>query len=220
MRAGPGFGTPGDEPVTTSSARTGELTGGKLLLASPTPPSVEGVGARYLAVTPPAGVDPVAILVKPSCPGTVSKYVGMSAEIAPHGFFAVLVDDPNDAAFLTPAEWGGTVFVTGVEITPSTSYDVQTETLGEVKSAVANATTWLWGDVNNDMIVNFFDVQLVIMAFQGNFTIATYTGADLALPIFLSCFSADRIINTNDTSAAIKAFQENAYPCPACPACP
>jgi len=213
-----GFGSAIDEPVTVWRADTGELSGGTYSFAvMAPPPTVDGVGARYLAVTPPTGQDPVALLVTPSCQGGVPQYAGSPTEISPHGFFTYLVDDPNDAAFLTPAQWGGTVNITGITITPSTTYDVQTESTEGVVSATGTGTTWLWGDVNNDGSASFLDVQLVILAFGGNFDNATFAGADLALPIMMGCFSADRIINTNDTSAAIKAFQSVPYPCLACP---
>lgn len=213
-----GFGSPTDEPVTTWGAITGELVGGSLLLdVVPPPPVVAGAGARYLAVTPPAGPDPVALLVTPLCPGGAeAKYVGAKSKIAPHGFFAVLVDDPNDAAFLLPVQWG-TVRITGVEVTPLTSYDVQTESLNGVLSAPGSATTWRWGDVNNDTFANINDALLVNLAFQGDFTNVTFAGADLAPPISVGCFPANRIINVNDTSAAISAFQGFSFPCPVCP---
>ncbi len=116
--------------------------------------AVNAVGPRYLAVSPqPAGTSiPTAILVTPSCPGAVSRYVG-----APAGDdnIAMPVEDPAEAAFLTEAQWGGTVHVTGFDIVPGTAYSLQAD-CGlpglPVLTAPTIGTTDIWGDVTGSYL--------------------------------------------------------------------
>jgi mono/diheme cytochrome c family protein len=111
-------------------------------------PTATAAGGRYLAITPlPAdSAVPVALVVGAPCPGFTPRYAGV-----PGGPFnvATLVDDPLDAAWLTPSEWGGTVLVAAWDIIPATDYDVWAD-CGDAITAAPTATTPArtarWGD--------------------------------------------------------------------------
>ena len=78
-------------------------------------------------------------------------------------------------------------------------------------SPAASASTWLWADVNNNTVVNFADVQLMVLAFQGIFVDVTLEGIDLhpCLP--------NELINFADIQLAILAFQGQTYAGTGCP---
>ncbi len=108
---------------------------------------VAAAGGRYLEVTPQPTdpTVPMALVVRPGCPGAAPRYVG-----APSGPWnvAMLVDDPGDAALLTPAQWG-TVYVAGDTVVPGTAYEVQVDCrgpAGSVVSAAVTVETPIWGD--------------------------------------------------------------------------
>ena len=194
-------------------------------------PIVEPVGGRYLRIGPQPTTSgkTQAIFVTPDCTGGVGgKYVGVPSAIDIDGdsisdeMVAGLVDDPLNAHFLTPAQWGE-LYVYGQDIVPETSYIVQ----GDCGSpgnpslfAGTGATTWDWGDTNNDG-VDFLDISNVVSAFTGNFSQATLAGTDLT-----DCVP-DQIIDFDDIVAAVKAFTGRSYaestccarPCPDVPAC-
>lgn len=111
-------------------------------------PIVVAKGPRYLAITPqPAAAQtPMALVVTQACGGN-ARFVG--APSGPHNI-ATLVDDPGNAAYLTPAQWGGTVYLTGADIVPAHTYLVQADCgiPGQpVATSTALATTNVWGDV-------------------------------------------------------------------------
>ncbi|MGB2984256.1 MAG: hypothetical protein WBE26_00090 [Phycisphaerae bacterium] len=144
---------------------TGELgPPAQVVIVECQPPTVSAIGSRYLAVTPAPDEGPVALLVTGD-PGDqdvecVSLYIQADGRL--------------DASpiFKTPAEWG-TVHVGDLEIIPSTTYYVQTvceQSHGlDLISDPVSATTWLWGDVNDDGSVDFYDITLVIDGSQGIF---------------------------------------------------
>lgn len=214
------LGLPG-EPLTIEaiwSANDETLTEGTLdFPVVPESPDVAGAGSRYLAVTP-HGADQVRLVVRSSCPSGIEQYVGQPFQVGSHGSLAFLVNDPKDAALLTPAEWGGTVFVGGVELTPSTNYEISTELDYGLRSAIGVAETWLWGDANNNGSVTFADITLVTDAFKGDFSNVTLGGADLA-PMGTpgACLAPNRTVDFADITAAVDAFRSYQYPCLICP---
>ena len=218
VEIGLGFGVDPGQVDMLWTMIDGNLTGGTLdLEVVPEPPTLTSIGCRYLGVSP-TGSEAVRMLVKPNCPSGQAKYVGAPFTIAPHGRFALLVDDPAAAALLTPAEWGAPVKITGASITPNTNYIVQLELAHGVRSVAATVATRKWGDANGDGTVNFTDISRVVEAFQGNFTLATFAGCDIEPPSAVgACAAANRLINFLDVNAAQSAFQGANYPCPACP---
>jgi hypothetical protein len=90
----------------------------------------------------------MALIVSPSCPEGVERYIG-----APTGEdnIAPVVEDSSQAAFLTAEQWGGTVFVTGLEIVPGHDYIVRADCGLPGTPAVTAPTlaaTTKWGDVS------------------------------------------------------------------------
>ena len=98
------------------------------------PPMALIPAARYLAMAArPEGSDIAqAIQITPDCPGGVSKYVGAPSPVTVdpvHGAgwnTAPLVEDPLEAVFLTPPEWGN-LLVYDEDIVPLTTYVVKAD---------------------------------------------------------------------------------------------
>ena len=187
------------------------------------PPVVEGAGARYLAVTLPgigANVE-VAFRVTRNCPSSedLAKYVGAPEDIADQGSFAVLVDSP---VYLTRDEWGETVYVTGSAVVPSTLYTVQWKTEGAVYwSGPGRGTTWMWGDVDGNEVLNFTDIQLMVLAFKQNYTglQRALAAADLEpISTYGVCSAPNHMINFGDIQWDVFVFQGRPYPheCQSC----
>ncbi|MFQ5462547.1 MAG: hypothetical protein ACE5E5_07965 [Phycisphaerae bacterium] len=181
------------------------------------PPLVEVMGNRYLRITPqPPGTAVPTAFVVTSCGGTNPQYVGplpgttgISAfdedgDGVPESTVGSLVVDPVDALWLTPAEWGGSVFVTGEFIKPDTLLDVQTD-CGEPGipnlTAPTSVTMSLYGDIDLDGNPTLGDVLLIVLGFQNNFTDTTRSLIDLA-----PC-ATDQVINIADVFFAVLAFQ-------------
>jgi len=162
-------------------------------------PTVVVEGGRYLQVVanPPGNLGQQAIrLTSPSC-RTWVKYVDSDG---------CLVDIPE---FLTAVEWD-TVHITGDEIVPSFDYEVAAA-CGDVDtfSAGVPGTTWLWGDVNNDTVVNVIDIQKAVQCAEGTFNPPTtvYT-ADL----ITDCATAG--CDLDDVMAAQEASRDPLFPGP------
>ncbi len=177
-----------------------------------------GDGARYLSITPTPGPDPVGLVVTPACPGGVSRYVGAPGD--PDNI-ALLVDDPAGAAFLTPAEWGGTVHVTAADIVPTAFYQVQQDNGSPgapALSGMVTAPTGIWGDVGGFFIdgaweppnggVDFLDVKMIVEGFVNAATAPPMFRMDL-IGIGgqgIEC-EPDQRIDFIDASAAVSGFQ-------------
>lgn len=172
-------------------------------------PAVRADGTRYLAVTPVPGNDPVALLVtgdpKEPAVSCASMYVQADGtlDITP--------------MYLTPAEWG-TVHVADIEIIPSTVYYVQADCrptgVGYLSHSVP-VETWLWGDVNDDGVVQIDDVILVYDGSQGIFP----QGITLE-NLDMSPCQPDRKIDADDIVSVESAFFGSPFPCSApCDAC-
>lgn len=159
------------------------------------PPTVVSGGPRYLKVNPqpPGGGSPVKLFVTSSTWPCLGKYVGMpvDADMDGNGVMdsrvAKLVDDPGDAAELTPAQWTGgfsdpaqpgALFITGEDITPSdrigpgsysdTRYTVAAE-CGGILGPGTEAVMDRWCDSDDNGIINITDVQIGVLAFQGQY---------------------------------------------------
>ncbi|RME37017.1 MAG: hypothetical protein D6788_10380, partial [Planctomycetota bacterium] len=121
-------------------------SGGMVLKITPPRPGIELVSSRYLAVVPPPGPEPFALLVSADCPGGP---VGAVATPDPSTRIAVLTD-PGQAVFQTAVMWGNPVAVTGVGVTPDTPYRIQTVWTGPAGQKLSPPTvarTSGWGDV-------------------------------------------------------------------------
>ena len=168
-------------------------------VATPIPeaPLVEAMSGRHLAVTPqPEGSSaPVALRVtSPDWP-CLLRYVDEDGKLVA----------PADKVFQLPEDWA-TIIVQDPDIVPSTTYVVEAE-CGVYLSAPGSDDTWLWGDVNNDGIVDFTDVSLLVDAFKGFFLVVTIQAVDLA-----PC-EPNNLIDMIDVSNVVNAFKGYPYPC-------
>lgn len=166
-------------------------------------PTVVVEGSRYLAITPAAGVNPVALrvtgLLADGATSCVEQYV------LPGG---ALSEFP---VYLTPAEWG-TAHVSGCSLKPLTAYDVQTDCQNVQPGHLSNRvrrTTWKWGDINGNGVVNIVDFLGVSDAAGG-----TFTGGLTVPNVDLAPCAPDGVIDAQDVAASQAALSGGAYPCP------
>ncbi|MHC5108459.1 MAG: immunoglobulin domain-containing protein [Planctomycetota bacterium] len=157
-------------------------------------PSMAASGGRYVAATPQAVCDDdVALLL------TSPDYPCISAYVDADGS---LTDTP---LFQPPSTWL-TVQVFDELIVPGAAYSIQAELPGGDLSAGSVATTFAWGDVDNNTVVNFADVQLTVFAFQADFENVTLEAADLE-----PC-QPNGVANFADVLRGVNAFQGLTYP--------
>lgn len=183
-------------------------------------PVVNAVSSRYIEIIPPAGGNAIALVVT-SCGGSNPQYVGAwnaQNDLLPidltldgpiDGGAAKLVDDPADALWLTPAEWGDVVWVTGVFVAPNTTFMVQAD-CGSPGSpsltAAASVTTWKFGDIDGNGTANLADALAGVQAFQNLFVEGnTKIRADIA-----PC-NPNSVHNLDDVLQAILGFQQQDY---------
>ncbi len=166
------------------------------------PPTVVAVGSRYLALTPPPGLNAVALQVAGAAVPCLPRYVGAAGE---------LVTTP---VYRSSAEWG-TVYVGARELIPQTLYQVRTRVGASEPpnlSLPASATTWRWGDTDGNAVVTVLDVLCVLDGFQDRFGTCTLYGDDLRGDI------PDRQIDVTDIQAVLDGFSGRPYPGMPCPA--
>ncbi len=164
------------------------------------PPTIDAVGSRYLAVTPPPGESSVALLVESPDLPCVSLYVDASG---------LLVAAP---VFQSSAAWG-TVFVGDEEIQPTTTYDVYADVRDsgdpENLSTAVQATTWAWGDGDNADGVTITDIVCALDGFRDVFNVCTLHGVDLLGAV--EQFVPDRNIDIVDIVGFLDAFAGDPY---------
>ena len=158
------------------------------------PPAVVAEGPRYVTVRaqPDDLMVPMAIKVTGD-PGN-PEVSCMSYYVQPDGSLGAT------PTFKTPDTWGE-VHVSSLMIRPETMYNFQAEIEEGATTSLTSGTTWMWGDVNDDLIVNVDDLLLLISGFQGDFSKATRENLDLD-----PC-EPNTLVNIGDIFAAIAAFQ-------------
>ena len=203
------FGTDTHTRVLDSVVPGLDVTGligppAQVTIVSCAAPAVEAEGARYVAVTPAASDVPTAIRVTgDSTDPDVSCVWGY---VQANGRLALM------PLYRTPEEWG-TTHVGDAEIVPSATYEIRIECGSGPDtelSQASTATTWLWGDVDNDGDSDVDDLLLVSQASQGTFPEGlTVQNADLA-----GC-TPNGVVDADDLIGAMQAAQGFDFPCPA-----
>jgi hypothetical protein len=120
--------------------------------------------------------------------------------------------------FYKPAVDWGAVKIRGDQIRPETTYGIRADcNFGGtiVHSGASVATTWRWGEVDNNGNVNISDVATVVNAFKGisspgiALEATNLTGASCHL---------DGSVNISDVAATVDAFKGFSFICPVtCP---
>ncbi len=199
----PGRCCPGDGTCTfqLQATCTGTWQEGGSCTSNPCPatPTLAAAGCRYLSVNPnmPGTDEPFALRV------TSAELPCIDLFVSDEG---LLTTTP---VLKTAAEWG-TVYVADHETVPVKSYTIQAVNGLFVSETVA-ATTWHFGDTNNDLIIDLDDILCVLAAFSGNYsTNCTLYSADQ----IGGFFNPDRIVNLDDILAVLNAFTGQAYPGP------
>jgi hypothetical protein len=171
---------------------TGALGWSTVTVGGGDPPTAVAEGCRYLYVTPAPGQAAIALVVSgdPGDPSVscLSKYIQADGSLG------------ATPVYQTPATWG-TVLVKDEAIRPSTTYLVQAD-CGGVPGDPTMVTTWVWGDANDNGVVNLDDILRVLDGFQLVFIPpATLERVDL-----LGC-TPNQAINLDDILAVLDAFQ-------------
>ncbi|MFQ5462592.1 MAG: right-handed parallel beta-helix repeat-containing protein, partial [Phycisphaerae bacterium] len=162
-------------------------------------PVASGVGGRYLRATPVPAAEPVALRVS-----SPNDHPCLLRWVSPDG---LLINTP---VFLLPEQWGS-IGIHGSEIRPSSTYEIVADYLGGMSSVSVVAATAAWGDVNGDGIANFGDIQLQVLAFQGDFS-----GAELEAMDLDPCVP-NGVVNFSDVQKGVLAFQGGSFADTACP---
>lgn len=165
-------------------------------------PASFAVGPRYIEVTPHAASVPVALAITSADAPCLAKYIDFDSDqdLAALGI-AMLVDAP---VYRTPDEWG-TLNVRGLEIVPNFAYEVRVESEGAVIVASADSTvTHGHGDVDDNGVANFADIQSVVLGFQGQW------GGSIGAVDLAPCVP-NGIVNFEDIQQAVLAFQNQAF---------
>ncbi len=180
--------------------------------------------SRYLVITPQS-VDPeapTALAVTPDCTGGQTKYAGTPS--GPDNI-AHLVDDEDDAAVMTLAQWGDVVYVTGEDIVPGAGYVVSTVCDLPGRSRLSDptgVTTGVWGDVAGPFVdgawstgdggVDILDFTAIVEAF-GYLSTAPPLGWTDIWPC-----KPNGVIDVLDMTYVVEAFKGIPCPCPTqCP---
>jgi len=132
----------------------------------------------------------------------------------PESSLGGLVVDPANALWLTPAQWGGSAFVTGLLIIPATAFEVQADCgdpFNPNLTTPVSVTTSAYGDVDGDGSPGLGDALLIVLGFQNNFNDTTRAVLDLA-----PC-APDQAINIGDVFMGVLAFQGDAPFLKTCP---
>ncbi len=166
-------------------------------------PTVVAIGSRYLAVTSAPGADQVALLVTGEADDPAVAC--MSLFVQTNGALGA------SPVFQAPDEWG-TIHVTDLQIVPSARYHVQAacgqDQQVQSMSSPASATTWIWGDVDNNGVVFINDFTLVLDGSQGIFS-----GDTILENLDLAPCLPDRQIDAHDVESARDACGGASYPC-------
>lgn len=167
-------------------------------VGTPLPKSsvVEAISSRHLRVTPqPAGsVAPVALRVTSPTWPCLLQWIDANGRLV----------GIADRVFMTPDDWG-TVLVQDPDIVPSSTYEVVAE-CGTFESPSGSDQTYLWGDINDDGLVDFEDISLEVDAFKGVFILPLQT-----YDVY-PC-TPDGGIDFRDISDVVNAFKGVPYPC-------
>ena len=188
-------------------------------------PVAVAAGGRYIAIDPQSvGTDGPSAFIFSYCADAFVRYVGPlpgESGAVPFdnnndglvdGTLAALVDDPADALYLTPSGWGDTLWVISDDIVPEREYQIQTDCGPPGSPNVTQPVTietWVWGDVDNNSVVNFDDILLIVIAFQGEFN--PDPGPQGLANLDLSDCLPSRTINFADIFRAVTAFQQRPY---------
>jgi hypothetical protein len=181
-----------DEDVCTGSdaCDTGVCVG----VPIPQAPAVGGLGglAITVAALPPGSPAPVALHVtSPDWP-CLSRYVQLDGSLG---------DTP---VFRLPSEWG-TFQVDDQNIVPSSVYEVRAE-CGAYTSDPGQGMTWLWGDLNNDGLVSFTDINIAADFYKGIFRVPFVVANIHPCP-------PNDFYNYLDINWTVNAYKSFPYPC-------
>jgi len=182
-----GAGTPPENPPRAGIATTESSTRGSCLT-----PVVVASGSRFLNITPrpPGATVPVALFVSSPRFPFLCAYVNAAGKLT------------TTPVFRTPLEWG-TVHLTDEDIIPETPYSVQADCGVGTLSASAFDTTWLWGDVNDDGIVELGDVLCELDGYRADFSRCPFQALNLA--------PFDDRIDLSDILAVLDAYYGLGY---------
>jgi hypothetical protein len=187
-----------------------------------TPPLISVEGPRYLAVQPQpaAAVTAMRLMVTADCPTAPTKYLG--TPVPPYNL-APLLDDPENAPQLTPAQWGSVVYVTGTYVAPELQYFARAECGlpdAPVYTTENAATIGRWGDVVGpgdpgygppNGVVDAIDIVAMVDGFR------QVGGAPPLFAIDLFSCVPNQVVDAIDIVGVVDAFRGISYLATSCP---
>ena len=213
------------------------------------PPMADSAGGRYIRVQPQPtnGTQPLAVYIDSLTWTCLGKYVGTPVPFdndkngTIDGMAAKLVDDPGQAAFLTPAQWvnnvaGGSLWVTGIDIVPTdrndvgispplreSTYRVAVDCGGGAFSVPPTPVVMhMWGDANNNSAVNVADILICVLAINGAYhqppppgpppgSLVPNVDIGGSSPCDLPVAAPAPFVNVSDVQRFVNAFQRFDY---------
>jgi hypothetical protein len=160
-------------------------------------PAVAAIGPRYFTVSPTPARAPVLVIVS-----------GDPTDAAVDCVFQFLQPDGrlDDQPAYLPSEQWASIPVTGVEVRPGKTYRVCNSCDSGGLSAIAEVTTWRYGDTNNSGQVTLDDVLCVLSGFSGMFGEPPWLCSRYALDTHGSGCDPDLAINIDEILAVLNAF--------------
>lgn len=209
LQAGPGVDC--DDDGVPDSTQLSELTdidaNGVLDVCQALVAIVEPDGMQEIQVTVAGGVDPIALFVTGNA--SAAATTATTDVSCVQGYVQSIGTIGATAVFDTPAGWGSGFVVTGPELVPHASYNVQIDsgTVGNpILGVPIEVTTNLFGDVNGNGVPNLVDAQLIVQRFMETLTEDI---SDNALDLH-PCGGND-VINLLDAQWVVKAFQGETF---------
>ena len=164
-----------------------------------------------MTLDPAESEAPVQLVVTVDCPGASPLYVSQSNPVTN---VALLLSSPDVAPRLTPAQWGGTVLVTGIDVVPDTIYLVQAD-CGRPETPVLTTPvlikTHLFGDgvglfldgawTPPNGIVDVFDLTAAVEAFRN------LPGSPPVVAMDSFGCSPDQVIDVFDLVGSVDGFR-------------
>lgn len=151
-------------------------------------------GPRYMQILPAVVEEPVAIHIASPELSCLDAYVTADGHL------------DSAPTYMMPHHWHMLgISVSDASLVPGTTYEVSCRLeSGEITPA-RTVTLWASGDVDNNGLVSFLDILLVVQGVSGNFCNISEHAADLD-----GC-APNGVVNIADALRAVHAFQDIPY---------
>ncbi|MGB0716294.1 MAG: hypothetical protein ACPGXK_10470 [Phycisphaerae bacterium] len=188
------------ESCTSNDTCNVDVCEGQLVAQAPL---ASGIGSKAISITAQPGGSSQQVSLQVTSPDwpCLLKYVNASGKL-------------QDTPFTQSIQAWDTIIVTGEDIVPESTYEIQAGCDGFL-TAAGTAQTGIYADIDNSGGVNLGDVQLIVFGFQVNFKFNTLEEMDI-----WPC-DPNGIVNFEDIQRGVLIFQGFSYTDLGCPVpCP